>query len=62
MLGMTMQTYVGHMETALDSILYIETDIPRGMTATDWRRARAQRPSRRHFIGRLRARRAAKSR
>jgi hypothetical protein len=50
------------MERALDSILYIETDIPRGMTATDWRRARVQRPSRRHFIGRFRARRADKSR
>ena len=57
-----MRAYVGDMERSLDSILYIETDIPRGMTATDWRRARVQRPSRRHFIGRFRARRAVKSR
>jgi hypothetical protein len=51
------------MERIQDSILYIETDIRPGMTCTDWRRSKApQHTSRRGFIGRLRARRAAKPR
>jgi hypothetical protein len=46
------------MERIPDSILYIETDIPPRMTASDWRRAKAH-AQRRGLIGRLRARRAA---
>jgi hypothetical protein len=45
-----------------DSILYIETDIRPGVTFSDYRRDRPRRVSRRRFIGRLRVRRAAKSR
>jgi hypothetical protein len=30
------------MEQRPDSILYIETDIPRGMTAAEYRRSRAR--------------------
>jgi hypothetical protein len=45
-----------------ESIVYIETDIRPGMTFSDYRRARAQQVSRRRIIGRIRARRAAKSR
>jgi hypothetical protein len=45
-----------------DSILYIETDIRPGMTFSDYRRARAQHVRRRGLIGRLRVRRASKSR
>jgi hypothetical protein len=48
------------MDRTQDSILYIETDIRPGMTCTDWRRSKVQPPSRRRFIGRIRARRAAK--
>ena len=50
------------MERTVDSILYIETDIRPGMTAIDWRRSRHEQAQRRGLIGRLRARRAAKSR
>ena len=50
------------MERVQDSILYIETDIPPRMTCDDYRRAKAQQPSRRRIIGRFRARRAAKTR
>jgi hypothetical protein len=46
------------MEPSPDSILYIETDIPPQMTASDWRRAKAS-GSRRRLISRLRSRRAA---
>jgi hypothetical protein len=53
-----MDTYLGHMERAQDSILYIETDIPPQMTCSDWRRSKAA-PTRRNLISRLRARRAA---
>jgi hypothetical protein len=45
-----------------DPILYIETDIRPGMTFSDYRRARAQQVPRRRIIGRLRVRRATKSR
>lgn len=51
-----METYGGHMERIRDSILYIETDIPPQMTASDWRRSK--RAPRRTLISRLRARRA----
>jgi hypothetical protein len=50
------------MDRAQDSILYIETDIPPRMTCDDYRRAKAQNPSRRRIIGRFRARRTAKMR
>jgi hypothetical protein len=51
------------MERTQDSILYIETDIRPGITCRDWRREHApQAGTRRSFIGRIRARRAAKSR
>jgi hypothetical protein len=53
-----MQTYGGHMERNPESILYIETDIPPQMTASDWRRSRAQ-ASRRRLFSRIRGRRAA---
>ena len=52
-----MQTYGEYMERTPDSILYIETDIPPQMTATDWRRSKTHAP-RRRLISRLRARRA----
>jgi hypothetical protein len=52
-----MQTYRRHMERTVDSILYIETDIPPQMTCSDWRRSKAQ--PRRGFISRLFARRGA---
>jgi hypothetical protein len=58
----TMRTYGPDMERAVDSILYIETDIPRGMTCNDWRRAKAPVSGRARLMARLRARRAAKSR
>jgi hypothetical protein len=44
------------------SILYIETDIRPGMTFSDYRRARTPQVPRRRLIGRLRIRRASKSR
>jgi hypothetical protein len=53
-----MQTYGGHTERNPESIIYIETDIPPQMTASDWRRTRAQ-VSRRRLFSRLRGRRAA---
>jgi hypothetical protein len=53
-----MQTHRQPMEPSPDSILYIETDIPPQMTASDWRRAKAS-GSRRRLISRLRSRRAA---
>lgn len=52
-----MQNYGEDMERTLDSILYIETDIPPQMTFSDWRRAKKPTP-RRSLISRLRARRA----
>jgi hypothetical protein len=52
-----MQTYRPQMERTVDSILYIETDIPPQMTCNDWRRSKAQ--PRRRLIDRLRIRRAA---
>jgi hypothetical protein len=57
-----MQIYREAMESTVDSILYIETDIPPRMTFADYRRERARRNSRKSFVGRLRARRAHKSR
>ncbi|HEX4719448.1 MAG TPA: hypothetical protein VH300_13010 [Thermoleophilaceae bacterium] len=45
------------MERTVDSILYIETDIPPQMTCSDWRRSKTQ--PRRRFISRLFARRGA---
>jgi len=53
-----MQTYGGHVERNPESIIYIETDIPPQMTASDWRRSRSQ-VSRRRMFSRLRSRRAA---
>jgi hypothetical protein len=53
-----METYGEHMERTPESILYIETDIPPQMTASDWRRSKMQHTRRRLFT-RLRARRAA---
>jgi hypothetical protein len=52
-----METYRPYMERTVDSILYIETDIPPQMTCSDWRRSKLQR--RRGLISRLFARRAA---
>ncbi|MFL5840979.1 MAG: hypothetical protein ACJ77Z_11085 [Thermoleophilaceae bacterium] len=50
------------MARTQESILYIETDIRPGLTFSDYRRARVQHVSRRRLIGRLRVRRANKSR
>ena len=52
-----METYRRHTERTVDSILYIETDIPPQMTFSDWRRSKSQ--PRRRLISRLFARRAA---
>ena len=54
-----METYRPHMEREVDSILYIETDIPPQMTCRDWRRSKH--PRRRRLFSRVFARRAART-
>ena len=52
-----METYRPYMEREVESILYIETDIPPQMTCSAWRRS--NHPRRRRLFGRVFARRSA---